>query len=973
MYESIEEFVAKQEVLLKIEQSAEVEEKTTLYSNKSPKVLEKLGLCIRYLYVEQQSTGLYGRFLVVFSVAKSKVMKVSNQQTDCGSNKIKAHQFYPGDIVGVYGNKSNSQEPISTGTVLFVKDNSTTVAFQEEFDTSVVSVYRLMKLTNDVTYKRLKRTLELLLRLPSSSPCRALVSIMFPCCSSPNDRLGCLSKQISFFDDNLDISQQEAVKFVLHTQNLISVIHGPPGTGKTTTIVEVIRQSVKKYNLKILVCAPSNIAVDNIVERLSKTDMKVIRLGHPARALNEVQKFTLDAVLLMQDSSDIIKSVRKDISAMSCKFNKRINKNETHTLRREIKELKRELKNRESKAIQDVLKNADVVLSTTTSASTDGPLKHLPDNYFDLVIIDEAAQAMEASCWIPLLFSKRCILAGDHKQLPPTIISDEAAKDGLSTTLLERVVIGLGENAVCMLTMQYRMNLMIMNWPSLMLYNNKLQAAESVKSHLLCHLPNVQNTADTSVPLVLVDTAGCYFYELEHEDEQSKGNPNEVDIVKEHVENLLLAGVSPKDIGIITPYNLQVELLRQSINQVNSQIEINSVDGFQGREKEAILISMVRSNDSGEVGFLSEDRRINVAITRARRHLFVVCDTQTVSHHKFLAEFCEYMNKNADVRFAKQLCTNTVSALTTNEQFELPFILQSNVLKTLKANDQSSSHNFYDVQASESLNSNSLLSNNKPDKNDYTAPELVITQHGLIDTQNEINKSSSKITLNKDSIMDIIKEFIESPNNEFSFPETLTGSERALVHELAEMFLLEHQSFGKSAQRKIIIKKKIPESTFKPVKQDMLLCETCLSTVPQKNYELHKLRCQKDIKQKHKDLLPQKKEKKTHKQPVVPEDFDTLVQSFAEINSHCSFQKCKKNIKLLGQHCQFCNKTFCLSHHQAEIHGCAEAAKFKARQDMHKTHSHLNNIKKSQLTNTLKKKVTEMEKSRRKKIPEEKQ
>lgn len=342
----------------------------------------------------------------------------------------------------------------------------------------------------------------------------------------------------------------------------------------------------------------------------------------------------------------------------------------------ENKNLLKEMKERQKSIVKQILTNADVILATLTTASLDGPLKHVEKDHFDVCFIDECSQALEVACWIPIALVKKCVLAGDHNQLPPTIISSKAAKEGLSVTLMERLLKLHGDSIKMMLTTQYRMHEAIMSWPSKQLYENKLVADESVKSHLLSDLPNVENNEETSIPLLLIDTAGCELYELQAEDEESKGNEGEADLVLIHIENLVRAGVRPSDIAVITPYNLQVDLIKTRCFGKYSKVEIKSVDGFQGREKEAVILSLVRSNDNGEVGFLSEDRRINVAITRAKRHLAVICNSVTVSHSKFLKSFMQYCEENGELRSAFQY---------ENQIGQYPTIMKQAATKTKQA------------------------------------------------------------------------------------------------------------------------------------------------------------------------------------------------------------------------------------------------------------------------------------------------
>ncbi|KAK7880609.1 hypothetical protein WMY93_032760, partial [Mugilogobius chulae] len=289
----------------------------------------------------------------------------------------------------------------------------------------------------------------------------------------------------------------------------------------------------------------------------------------------------------------------------------------------------------------------------------------LPPDHFDCVVIDECAQALEGSCWIPLLRARKCVLAGDYKQLPPTIKSQSAASKGLSVSLMERLIQLYGDAVVRMLTIQYRMNRAIMDWASREI-----------------DLPGVAGVEETATPLLLIDTAGCGLNETDDSDELSKGNTGEVDIVELHIKALTDAGLKAKDIAVIAPYNLQVDLLRQKLSARHPQLEIKSVDGFQGREKEAVVLSLVRSNRKGEVGFLAENRRINVAVTRARRHIAVVCDTQTVQNHPFLKSLIDHMTQSGEVRTAFEYLQDIVPQnytrdhKTPNQKLNLPLLIR---------------------------------------------------------------------------------------------------------------------------------------------------------------------------------------------------------------------------------------------------------------------------------------------------------
>lgn len=360
-----------------------------------------------------------------------------------------------------------------------------------------------------------------------------------------------------FFNANLDSSQQAAVKFTFEQKDL-AIIHGPPGTGKTTTLIEIIKQNCLKYNQKILCCAPSNIAVDNLVERLVNVEpgykrMRFVRLGHPARLLEHIQDYSLDSVLnrseqykltvdIKEEMDKTLKSIRKNNSAHQ--------REQRERLKREMRELRKELYKREERAIKEVLSSCDCVLATLSTAHADGPLKHLFSGggddasrppHFDVIIIDECSQAMEAACYVPLLHgARKLIVAGDHLQLPPTIISKEAAEKGLDLTLMKRLIDNYGDECTRMLTTQYRMNTAIMSWVSDKLYESRLVAHSSVADHLLCQMPGVERDENTSVALVLIDTHGCDYTEMVAQsedgssggaDEESKANDGEANLV----------------------------------------------------------------------------------------------------------------------------------------------------------------------------------------------------------------------------------------------------------------------------------------------------------------------------------------------------------------------------------------------------------------------------------------------------------
>jgi superfamily I DNA and/or RNA helicase len=442
----------------------------------------------------------------------------------------------------------------------------------------------------------------------------------------------------SSLDPTLNASQCEAVRFALAAHDL-AVIHGPPGTGKTTTVVELIRRSVRRGE-KVLVCAPSNLAVDNLLERLLAHGERAVRLGHPARVLPQLREHTLD--LMVEDHPDV-RQARKFVKEAFALFRQagkwtraRPEPGARHDMRQEARALLADARRLEAQAVERILNAAPILCATTTGLDSEV----IGQRRFDLLVIDEACQTTEPGCWVPLLRADRVVLAGDPCQLPPTVLSQEAARQGFGVSLLERVVRLYGPAVTRLLNLQYRMHEAIMDFSSREFYEGALQADETVRAHLLCELPGVESSPLTQTPVQFLDTAGADYDEELEPDGESRLNPQEAALVARKVTALLAAGVAPGDIAVIAPYAAQVRRLREELPIPG--LEIDSVDGFQGREKEAVVLSLVRSNPEGEIGFLADVRRTNVALTRARRKLLVVGDSATLSALPFYRRLFEY-------------------------------------------------------------------------------------------------------------------------------------------------------------------------------------------------------------------------------------------------------------------------------------------------------------------------------------------
>ncbi|KAG7262658.1 hypothetical protein CRUP_012537 [Coryphaenoides rupestris] len=922
----IEEFVSKTLDLLQEEREAEIQETRLWQENSSLKDLQSKGVCLLKLQIASQSTGLYGRTLVVLEPRKH-----------IGVPVLPSNSFGPGDIVGLYGaGGCSATSQIGTGIVTKASQTSVTVAFedgQDEVNVETDSLYNLLKLANDVTYKRMKRALNTLNGY-SNGPASNLINVLFGY-SEPGSQSQ--TNDLAFFNQDLDESQREAVTFAL-SQRDVAVIHGPPGTGKTTTVVEVILQAVKQGN-KILCCASSNVAVDNLVERLARCKVKVLRLGHPARLLESIQKHSLDAVLAKSDNTNIIADIRFFIRFPSKVGMKKVrNKGERFSFKREIGALRKELRTRETTAIGQILKSADVVLSTNTGASNDGPLRHLPADHFDWVVIDECAQALESNCWVALLNARKCILAGDYKQLPPTIKSQAAASKGLSVSLMERLIQKFGDSVVRMLTVQYRMHAAIMDWASREMYQGRLTAHSSVEGHLLKDLPGIACVEETSTPLLLIDTAGCGLSEMEVTDEQSKGNQGEVDLVELHIKSLTEAGLKAKDIAVIAPYNLQVDLVRQRLSVRYPGLEIKSVDGFQGREKEAVVLTLVRSNRKGEVGFLAEDRRINVAVTRARRHLAVICDSQTVQHHAFLKSLVSHMTEHGRFRTAFEYLQDLVPQNYTRNHNN------DNKAKANKANANSaggpSSTKQKDGDKATQRAGKQSAEGGKFTADGPTNQHTKPTKPRTL-TPEEEQKAQTRHA----EIRERVESYLRDPSQEeLQFPPSLNSHDRLLVHQISEELGLAHESRGEGKDRCITVSRHplksgpaegadSPELTQpepEPEQEEHPVSEPQAATSSQPPSSSSS----EDLKSLHLERMRREQQRREeaaqHKQQL-----HTAKKSTAKGGR---FVKCKASVLTMGQLCPFCNRQYCLGHHIPEVawckhavHGCGDMAKAHAR------------------------------------------
>ncbi|RAU83491.1 AAA domain-containing protein [Pontibacter arcticus] len=462
----------------------------------------------------------------------------------------------------------------------------------------------------------------------------------------------------------LNDSQNEAVRKIVQAKD-VAIIHGPPGTGKTTTLVQAILKTLESQK-RLLVTAPSNTAVDLLTEKLANEGVNVIRIGNPSRVSDVLLEHTLDAQIMSHRSYKNLKEYRKsaqEYKRMASQFKRKFGHEERmqrQMFKAESHRMLEEADRVEDYITEDLLNHVQVITCTLVGAANKA-IRHLE---YDTVFIDEAAQALEPACWIPISRTKRVVLAGDHFQLPPTVKSFEAEKGGLGKTLFEKCIERQPKVAV-MLKTQYRMHHHIMEFSNQQFYGGELMAHESVHSSDL-HTFNPVFAAGLAVEFI--DTAGCGFNEAVRPESQSSANPEEADLLVSHLVNLLKS-YEPTEmeehlkIGVIAPYRAQINYLQDKVehtpllNELRQKrhLTIGTVDSFQGQERDIICISMVRSNDQGEIGFLGDQRRMNVAMTRARKKLIVVGDSATLSQHEFYASFLNYVESINAYRSAWEL------------------------------------------------------------------------------------------------------------------------------------------------------------------------------------------------------------------------------------------------------------------------------------------------------------------------------
>ncbi len=599
--------------LIEIEKEAEITINKQFIETASVNERVKKGFSWYPLYIKEEGFGLGDYPYLLIERTKNKGAK---------------HRFRSGNPVELFDAKGNDK---IQGVIHYIKDDQMKLIFHRDELPHWVSTASLGLnfLVDEKSFLEMEKAIKFLLGTENHRTIELAETI-----------LGI--RQPYFLDiphpieiPQLNISQNKALNNMVSAHD-IGIIHGPPGTGKTTTLVQVIKQ-LAKGEKHILVCTPSNAAADLLTEKLANQKLNVVRVGSISRVDEALLPHTLDEKLKSMKEYGEIKKLKKQAAEyrrMAGKYKRSFGKSEReqrNLMYKTAKSLSRDANDYEDHLIDKLFDEADVITCTLVGSTS----RYVANRRFHTVIIDEAAQALEPATWIAINKAKKVILAGDPFQLPPTIKSREAAKEGLQVTLLERCI--KEQMQVNLLDTQYRMHEKIMDFSNQQFYGGKLKADYSVKDHLI----------GEDKPVQFIDTAGCGFEEKKSRESRSLYNQGELDLVVKLIEQHVTIHQDNYSVGVISPYREQTERLTTSINKAYNYlpfVKIDTIDAFQGQERDLIIISLVRSNENAEIGFLKDYRRLNVALTRARKKLIVIGDSATLGSDKFYGKFMDYID-----------------------------------------------------------------------------------------------------------------------------------------------------------------------------------------------------------------------------------------------------------------------------------------------------------------------------------------
>ncbi len=554
------------------------------------------------------------------------------------------HQFRAGKTVNFVTRQAEAHQPEKAGVIQYVEKGKMKIILHAKDLPEWLGMGQLGVdlLFDERTYLEMEKALQRVMKAKNDrlSDLRDVLLGAQPARFHPGDsRLDAPA---------LNASQNAAVQQALNALD-VSIIHGPPGTGKTTTLVAAIQQ-ISKEEQTVLVTAPSNTAVDLLTERLADAGLNVVRVGNISRIDESIINHTLEARLSEHPESKNIKKVKiqaANARRQAQRYRRKFGRDqylERKQLQQEAKELAAWANQLEDRLIDQILSAANVITCTLVGSS----LRVLEKRKFRTLVIDEAAQALEPACWIPISKVSRVILAGDPCQLPPTVKSMAAQKEGLGITLIEKSLARLDQTSF--LDTQYRMNEQIMGFSNQRFYQNALKAGAHVAKQ---RLPFISDE-----PVVFIDTAGCGFDEKIHAQYKSRFNPEEYLILREHLYQLIehFDTDNAPSIALISPYREQVIHIKQQLEEdpklQDHPISTNTIDGFQGQEKDVIYISLVRSNEKAEIGFLKDYRRMNVAMTRAKLQLVIVGDSATIGNDPFYQELLDYVEQEGQYQTA---------------------------------------------------------------------------------------------------------------------------------------------------------------------------------------------------------------------------------------------------------------------------------------------------------------------------------
>jgi ATP-dependent RNA/DNA helicase IGHMBP2 len=633
MKKEVEELIRLQE-LLKIERDEDLKQYNDQFTRCGVAERRKNGLTWYPVVVAGTEIGL-GEYLVL--------------EIERTTHHGEPHQFSGGKSAAIFSNSEENQGAQVNGVIKYVSANKMKIALNVDelpdwIDEGKLGVNLLF---DENSYREMEVALHKAINADNNRLAELRAVLL------GEEQASFSKKDENIVITHLNASQNEAVKNILAAKD-VAIVHGPPGTGKTTTIVQAIRYTLRTEK-QVLVCSPSNTAVDLLTEKLVREGINVLRLGNPARISEEVVSNTLDAKVASHENYKDLKHYRKmaeEYRSMAQKYKRNFGKAEREQRQMLFAESRAILK--EASALEDYIlaeqfEKAEVIACTPVISAG----RQMRDKHFKTVFIDEAAQALEPMSWIPITRADRVVFAGDHFQLPPTVKSKQAEAAGLKKSLFEKCIERQVAASV-MLKTQYRMNEKIMSFSNHKFYNDGLKADVSVADGVLSY---DQEHNFLNAPVDFIDTAGCGFNEVINPESLSLANPEEASLLFRYLgllmEQYKAAGLGDKriSIGIISPYKEQVEWLQQKVQEQEALkeflpwISVKTIDGFQGQERDIICISLVRSNETGEIGFLNDTRRMNVALTRAKKKLVVIGDSATLSYHTFYKDFLDYIDK----------------------------------------------------------------------------------------------------------------------------------------------------------------------------------------------------------------------------------------------------------------------------------------------------------------------------------------